>query len=162
MSLCPERVLMGPSPFGRCFTISKRVSFRYKVPFKLLLLHWFLRGVSLYMSPLREVSHFPTALWVSRHEPCYISKPDILGAYLFIAHPGVGIDTMEHEPFIAQRKALDFWDPSQLWITSLQVGFLMRLPLCPSYSSTCGLYTVCCRGTVQLVLGLFQREFLHM
>ena len=50
--------------------------------FKLLPLFWVSEWVSLCMSPLRVKSQFPATLLLSGTKPCWVSKPDTMGADL--------------------------------------------------------------------------------
>ena len=99
--------------------------------FKLLPLFWVSEWVSLCMSPLRVKSQFPATLLLSGTKPCWVSKPDTMGADLTQCwFPGLeclmcGSNSLllTEEPCIC-----DF--PSSSWVAALGIWVLTQLCLC--------------------------------
>ena len=61
-------------------------------------------GVSLHVSPLREESLFPAALWMSWTLALLVSKARCLGAHFSSAGPRLGVPEVGHQPFASRDK----------------------------------------------------------
>lgn len=85
---CPQSKLqLIPAPLALPIKlVNESPLYMAQALFTLIPLHWDLGHVSLCACPLRAKSHFPTDLQLTWTEPCWFSKPDIIGAH----HPSAG------------------------------------------------------------------------
>lgn len=75
-------------------------------------------GISLYLSPLRVISQFPTTLWVSCTKPSCFSKLDVLGSHSSDQVPRVGVPAVEYKP-LTLPKALTVYIFESVLFTKL-------------------------------------------
>ena len=110
---------------------------------------WDPRWVSLCMSPLRVESPFPGAFWFFW---CFGFQSQTFWRLIsLVQFPRMGIPHMGLEPHTPQGYSPYLWDPSCLWVATLECGVLVRLHLYLSYPSQCELFIFCCGRALQLV-----------
>lgn len=74
-----------------------------------------------------------------RCQPCWFAKPDIWELTSLVQIPEVGVPEVGHQPLTPLGEMPNWLDSSLLCVAALRVVFLMRLCLCLSYPSQCGL-----------------------
>lgn len=124
---------------------------------------WFLccmaRWVSLHASPLRVESPFLIALWFFWHQPCWSSKPDVLGLISSMQVPRAQVPDIGTA--CSSGRSLYLWDLIDCGLHPLEVGFLVGPCLCLFIHLTVDL-VLYCRGAVWLVFrsfSYFHREY---
>lgn len=68
----------------------------------------------------------------------------------------IDVPDIGHKSLAPQGEDLYLWDSSQLWITVMRVGFVGETASLPLIPCPYGPLALCCRVTVQLILGFFR------
>lgn len=117
-------------------------------------------GESTCTSPLRAVSQFVMALWVSQMQALLALKAinRFLGAYL----SGAGLKSWSTrcgvQTLCSSGRNLGFWVSSQLWVAMLVVGFMSNCVSASACFDVSFFLFTRCGGIIQLDLELFSLE----
>lgn len=137
--LSPGEVPPDPCPFDTCSKIRQWLSLlydpsAYQVAASVLVLEW----MNLSMSP----SSFPQPSGSPRCMSHWFSKTDVVGLIFLVQVPMLGSSTWGLAPSLLREEALWLWCPYWLQVPTLPVRVLIRLHLCPSCPSQCGLFFI--------------------